>query len=167
MATDEEQARIDKYIWRYTGLKSIRQISEELGIAPDAVMRRRQELRDEIDVLSVQESQHKVLTELQEVAQILRDKLDNVSDERNFSGIANSFVNAMKTVNAELKAMEKRNTDAVDSLNRLRVQELLRLIDLTVAKTLTQIADENDLDESELLAIFQSYLKPAAEELEA
>jgi DNA-binding Lrp family transcriptional regulator len=167
MAENEEQARIDKYIWRYTGVKSIRQISEELGIAPDAVMRRRQELRDEIDVLSVQESQHKVLTELQEVAQILRDKLDNVSDERNFSGIANSFVNAMKTVNAELKAMEKRNTDAVDSLNRLRVQELLRLIDLTVAKTLTQIADENDLDESTLLAIFQSHLKPAAEELEA
>jgi DNA-binding Lrp family transcriptional regulator len=167
MAENEEQARIDKYIWRYTGLKSIRQISEELGIAPDAVMRRRQELRDEIDVLSVQESQHKVLTELQEVAQILRDKLDNVSDERNFAGIANSFVSAMKTVNAELKAMEKRNTDAVDSLNRLRVQELLRLIDLTVAKTLTQIADENDLDESALLAIFQSHLKPAAEELEA
>jgi DNA-binding Lrp family transcriptional regulator len=163
MAENEEQARIDKYIWRYTGLKSIRQISEELGIAPDAVMRRRQELRDEIDVLSVQEKQHKLLTQLEEVAMTMQGKLaDPNLDQRNVAGVANAVTGAVKAASAELRKMESANSNSVQALNQLRVRELISLLQEVVDVSVVEASVRYSLDKDELFDIFNANLTNAA-----
>lgn len=162
----EKNERVDRLIWKNVGVKPIRQIAEELGLPVEKVMQRRRELSEEVDVLTLDEEMHKVLSDWKDVAGIVREKINNVSDERNFSGIINSFNSLNKNIATEIGKLQSRNSGAIEALNQLRVRELLRLIDLTVAKTLKQIADENDLDETNLLAIFQSHLRPAVEEIE-
>lgn len=161
---DERVARI---IWRGVGVKSARQIAAETGLEVDQVIRIRNRLKEEIDVLTVEQKQFRLINQLEEVANSVREKLEDVEDERNYAGLVNAFVNATKTVNVELRALEKKNSGAVEALNELRIRELLRLIDTTVARTLSEISTTYGLDQDELLTVFQSHLKPAAEELES
>ena len=164
--TDELDERSRQIIWRSVGTRSAVQIAKELGVTPEVVLRERQRMRDEIDVLTIEERQFKLLIELESVADFVREKLNNISDERNFSGIANSFVNAVKTINSELKALEKKNSGAVESLNKKRVQELLDLVRETVDITVPQIASEYGIDEDTLFDRFNGNLLEAAKRRE-
>ena len=164
--TEELDERSRQIIWRSVGTRSAVQIAKELGVTPEVVLRERQRMRDEIDVLTIEERQFKLLIELESVADFVREKLNNISDERNFSGIANSFVNAVKTINSELNALEKKNSGAVESLNKKRVQELLDLVRETVDITVPQIASEYGIDEDTLFDRFNGNLLEAAKRRE-
>lgn len=155
--------RILRIIWRNVGVKPIREIAELTGLPPERVMRIRQELRDSIDAISVAEKQFKILTELEAVMNDVRDKIDKVQDERNYAGIVNSFINATKTLNVELRAIEKKNDTAVQSLNALRVRELLNLVNATVVAGVAEIAETHGLDEGDLLEVFNRHLNGEAE----
>lgn len=159
------QARIDRVIWRGIGVKSVRAIAEEAGIKPEEVLRRKGEMLDEIDVLSVAEKRIRIMAELEGMARDARERAARVSDEF-ASGMLNSSVAAMKTVLGELARMEKADNGKVEALNQLRRQEILRLIDSAVRKTFASISAEHGIPEGDLMAEFQSSLTEAARELE-
>lgn len=77
-----------------------------------------------------------------------------------------AWIGALKTILGEMRQIEKSNTGAIDALNQMRIRELMRLIDLTVAKTFAVLTERHGLAEDEMYEIFQGFLKPAAMELQ-
>lgn len=166
MSELEIDDRIDRLIWKSIGRRSLRQVAEETGIPLEQLAFRRTELLDSVDELTVAQKRTKVLADLQEFANKARDDYDNEPDKDKGSKLLTAAIGASKTVLAEWRQMEKQDNSKIEALNSMRVRELLRLIDSTVALTLAEIAREHDLDEAELLGIFQKHLTPAAAELE-
>ena len=160
-----DQDRIDKAIWKSIGIKSVRQIADETGLKPEEVLRRKNELLDEVDVLSIQQKRQRLLIELDGMARDSRDRAANTVDEF-YSGMLNSSVAAIKTMLTELARMERQDSGKIEALNNLRIRELLRLIDVTVARAVTEIANTHDLEEAELMEVFQGHLVEAAREVE-
>lgn len=161
-----DQSRVDELIWKHIGLKSVREISAMAGIKPEEVLRRKNELLDGIDVLSIQQKRQRLLIELDGMARETRERAARVSDEF-FSGAINASTGAIKTMLQELSRMEKQDSGKIEALNQMRVRELLKLVDFTVARSVREIASTHDLDETELMEIFQGHLVEAARELEA
>lgn len=166
MTDVEIDPRIERIVWRALGVKSVRQIAEETGLTPEQIFVIKREMLDAVDVLTVQEKRTKILVAMEQLAQDALERAENASDEFS-AGHFNAARGAMKDMLTEFNRTQKGEQEAIDRLNDMRVRELLRLIDLTVARTLADIASTYDLDEDTLHGIFQSYLKPAAEELEA
>lgn len=161
----EDSERVRKLIWRHMGVRSAREIAEMTGVPPEAILRVKRELLEEVDVLSIQEKRQRIIVELDEMARDARDRAQGMSDEFYSSSIQAS-VAAMRLVLGELKLMEKSDNARVESLNQKRVEELLRLVDTTVASTLREISATYDLDEDDLIQVFQRHLEPAAEAME-
>lgn len=160
-----DQDRIDKAIWKSIGIKSVRQIADETGLKPEEVLRRKNELLDEVDVLSIQQKRQRLLIELDGMARDARKRAEGVIDEY-AAGLWNAATSAVKTMLTELARMEKQDSGKIEALNNLRIRELLRLIDVTVARAVTEIANTHDLEEAELMEVFQGYLVEAAQEVE-
>lgn len=160
-----DQSRVDELIWKHIGLKSVRDIAEMTGLKPEEVLRRKNELLDGIDVLTVREKQARILVELDGMSREMRERARNTVDEF-ASGMVNSAVAALKTMLQQLDRLQKQDDSAVNALNDLRRRELLKLVDATVQKTLTEIAATYDLEKSKLLEIFQGHLVESARELE-
>ena len=169
MSTEIESAdddAISRYVWKRIGKESARDMAKALGVSPDEILRVKRDLAESVDALTVDVQRAKLLRSLQELADDAHERAQNVSDERNYAGIVNAAAGAIDKLLKELRRTGAENSDAVNALNQLRINELLQLIDVTVARTLEDIAIEHDLDESELLGIFQRHLKPVAEELD-
>lgn len=160
-----DQERIDSTIWRNIGIKSVREIAELAGIKPEEVLRRKNELLDEIDVLTVREKQARILVELDGMSREMRERARNTIDEF-ASGMVNSAVAALKTMLQQLDRLKKQDDGEVVTLNLMRQKELMRLVDETVQRSLTEIAATHNLDKQELLGIFQEHLVDAAREIE-
>lgn len=160
-----DQDRIDKAIWKSIGIKSVRQIADETGLKPEEVLRRKNELLDEVDVLSIQQKRQRLLIELDGMARDARKRAEGVIDEY-AAGLWNAATSAVKTMLTELARMERQDSGKIEALNNLRIRELLRLIDVTVARAVTEIASTHDLEEAELMEVFQSHLVEAAREVE-
>lgn len=161
-----DQGRVDELIWKHIGLKSVREISAMAGIKPEEVLRRKNELLDGIDVLSIQQKRQRLLIELDGMAREMRERARGASDEF-AAGMVNASTTNIKTYLQELARMEKADSGKIEALNQLRIRELLRLVDATVARSVREIASTYDLDETELMEIFQGHLVEAARELEA
>lgn len=153
--------RLERIVWKGLGIKSVRQIASETGLAPEEVLRVKNELLDSVDVLTVQQRRQKILVDLQEVAQRVQDDYDSSPMEFR-AGLMNSAVSAMKTILVELNRTQKGEADAISQLNALRVKELLSLIDEVVLVSVQSIAKEHGLDEDELLSVFSENLESAA-----
>lgn len=160
-----DQERVDSIIWKHIGLKSVREIAELCGIKPEAVLRRKNELLDEIDVLSIAEKEARILVELDGMARDAREKAQTISSEF-YAGTINASVSALKTMLSQLDRLKKQDQGKIEALNQLRVKELLRLVDETVARSVREIAATHDLDETELMEVFQGHLVDAARELD-
>ena len=156
---------LDTLISRYIGIKTPREIASMAGVDVADVLRRKTELIDEVDVLSLSEKRAKIMIELQDLARSARDKVDNIDDEF-YAGTVNAIVNAQAKMLQQLEYLEKKDADSVDQLNWMRVRELLRLMDVVVASGVREIASEHGLDEAELSAVFSSKLVEEAERLE-
>lgn len=161
-----DQERVDSIIWKHIGLKSVREIAELCGIKPEAVLRRKNELLDEIDVLSIAEKEARILVELDGMARDMRERAANTIDEY-ASGMINSSVGALKTMLSQLDRIKRQDQGKIEALNQLRVKELLRLVDETVARSVREIAVTHNLEETELMEVFQGHLVDAARELES
>lgn len=166
--TDENviDERLQKIVWRSLGVKSVRQISEETGLNPEQIFAVKREMLDSVDVLTVQEKRTKILVAMEQLAQDALDRADGASDEF-AAGMLNAARGAMKDMLTEFNRASKQDQGAIEQLNQLRVREILRLVDSTVARTLSDISTQYGLDEADLLAIFQGHLKPAAAELDS
>lgn len=161
-----DDTRVDNLIWRYIGQKTVREISELTGLKPEEVLRRKNELLDSVDALSIDEKRQRLLIELDGMARDARDRAKDASDEF-YAGTVNAATGAIKTMLAELARMQKQDSGKIEALNQLRIRELLRLVDATVARSVREIAATHDLDETELMEVFQGHLVEAARELEA
>lgn len=162
---EDSMDRADKIIMRHIGRKPISEIAKLIGWKPEEVMRRKSELINSIDVLTIQEKRAKILYELDEMAAKAREKAESTIDEY-AAGLLNSAAAAMKTVLVELARMEKQDSGAVEKLNQLRVRELMRLVDAVVVSSVREIAATHKLDESELLEVFQEHMVEEARALE-
>lgn len=162
----EIDPRIVETVWKGLGTKSLRAIADETGLSRDQVIRLREELLDSVDVLSEQQARTKLLIELESMVYDAKERAEKAPAEF-YAGMINAAVGAIKAIQAERNRMSKENKDEIERLNQMRIRELLRLIDTTVARTLETIAQDNGLDADELFQVFQDNLKPAAQELEA
>lgn len=161
-----DQSRIDSVIWRNIGVLSVREIAELAGIKPEEVLRRKNELLDGVDVLTVHQKRQRLLIELDGMAREMRDRARGASDEF-AAGMVNASTSNIKTYLQELGRMEKQDSGKIEALNQLRIRELLKLIDSTVARAVTEIATTHKLEEAELMEIFQGHLVESARELES
>jgi DNA polymerase III alpha subunit (gram-positive type) len=165
MTDMEIDPRLEKIVWRSLGMKSVRQISEETGLAPEQIFAIKREMLDSVDVLTVQEKRTKILVAMEQLAQDALDRADGASDEF-AAGMLNAARGAMKDMLTEFNRASKQDQGAIEQLNQLRIREILRLVDGTVARTFAEISETYGIEEDELLSVFQRHLKPAAEELE-
>lgn len=166
--TDEIEIdpRLEKIVWRSLGVKSVRQIAEETGLNPEQIFAVKREMLDAVDVLTIQERRAKILVALEQLAQDALDRAKDSSDEFS-AGHFNAARGAMKDMLTEFNRVSKQDQGAIEQLNQLRLREILRLVDTTVQKTLSEIASIHDLNQFELQAIFQKHLVPTATELDA
>lgn len=146
-------------LWELVGTRTPKQIADELGLPPAEVVRRTREMLESVDVLTVEQQRQKLMIDVGRMARKAEEAFDNSLDERNKSGLLNSAVNAQKEVLRQLEKMETRNAGAVDALNRMRVAELVRLVETAVVDTLSEI-DPANYDEN--MKIFYGYLETAA-----
>lgn len=160
-----DQARIDKAIWENIGIKSVREIADLTGLKPEEVLRRKTDLLEGIDVLTIAEKETRILVELEGMARDMRARAANTIDEY-ASGMINSSVAALKTMLSQLDRLKKQDQGKIEALNALRVKELLRLVDLTTTRAVREIAATHDLEETELMEVFQGHLVDAAREIE-
>ena len=72
-----------------------------------------------------------------------------------------------RSVSADVPVQEKADTSKVESLNAKRVQELVRLVRLTVDASVYELSDRFDLDSDDLFEVFNRNMAIAAEQLEA
>ena len=163
----EIDSRIENIIWRGIGRKSVRKMAEETGLSVERVAQIRTQLIESVDEITLDMKRSKLLADLQDIADTARDDYENADDTDSGSKLLTVAVGAIKTILGEMRQIEKSNSGAIDALNQMRVRELLRLIDVTVSRTLSDIATTYGLEESELQGVFQAHLRPAAEELDA
>lgn len=157
--------RIQKMVWKRLGNTPVRKIAEETGLTREQVIAIREELLDSVDELTINQKRQKFLVELEGISQDARKEAET-ADGRDKGPLYSAAVSAIKTVMAELARMEKTSSQAVESLNALRIRELMRLIDLTVAKTFATLSERHGIEEDEMYEIFQGYLKPVAMEIQ-
>lgn len=160
-----DQERADRIIWRHIGRKPVSEIAKLVSMKPEEVLRRKNELIESVDVLTIHEKRTKLLSELEEIAANAKDRYTNASDEF-AAGLLNSSVAAIKTVLGELNRMEAKSSGEVEKLNNLRIKELLSLVDRVVHTSVRELAEKYDLDESDMLEVFQENLVSAAREID-
>lgn len=157
--------RVDRLIMKNVGVKPVSYIAKLTGLKPEEVLRRKAQLLEEIDVLTVQQKRQKLLINLEEIAQDAMEKSKSINSEF-FAGTLNAAVSAQKVILAEMARIEKNSSDEVVRLNEMRIRELMRLIDATVVSSVREIAATHGLEEAELMEIFQSKLSEEARALE-
>ena len=145
-------------LWELVGTRTPKQIADELGLPPAEVVRRTREMLESVDVLTIEQQRQKLMIDVGRIARKAEEAFDNSLDERNKSGLLNSAVNAQKEVLRQLEKMEVRNADAVDSLNRMRVAELVRLVETAVVDTLAELVP----DREDAMDVFYGYLETAS-----
>lgn len=160
-----DQSRVDEIIWKHVGLKSVREISAMAGIKPEEVLRRKNELLDGVDVLSIQQKRQRLLIELDGMAREARERAQRASDEF-YAGTINASTGAIKTMLAELARMSRQEEGKAEALNALRVREILRLIDEVVTRTFRQVSLEHNIPEEKMMEVFQGHLVEGAQTLE-
>ena len=145
-------------LWEMVGTRTPKQIADELGLPPAEVVRRTREMLESVDILTIEQQRQKLMIDVGRIARKAEEAFDNSLDERNKSGLLNSAVNAQKEVLRQLEKMEVRNAEAVDALNRMRVAELVRLVETAVVDTLAELVP----DREDAMDVFYGYLETAS-----
>lgn len=158
--------RVDRLIWKYIGVKSVRDIAKETGLTPEQVLRRKSELIDSVDVLTVQQKRTKILISLERLAQDAIERAEGTDDEF-YAGMLNAARGSWKDILTELRRVDKNEQEAVNTLNNMRIRELVSLVQDAVNASVPEIAERYGLEESDLFDIFNANLTRAAERRDA
>lgn len=162
---ERDWTRIDRLIIASYGKKTARQLSQETGLSAEELMQRKQELVDSIDEITVQMQIQSLIGDLQDVAEFAKDAAKSSADEFK-AGLLNARVAAIKLLLAQLEKLQRNSNVAVESLNALRLKEIMRLVDATIFKGVEQIAQTYGIDEDELLTVFKETLQIEAEKMD-
>lgn len=163
MSKDEIEIdpRLERIVWKSLGLKSVRQIAEETGLAPEQIFAIKRELYEGVDVLSVEQKKQKLIVMLEEIAHDTKEDYDKAPFEFK-SGLMNSSIAAMKTIMVELNRTSKEDQGRIDTLNSLRARELFSLLQEVVDTSVVEVAAQYELDEEDLFEVFNRNLAKAA-----
>ena len=164
MSTEIESAdddRISSYVWRKIGKESARDMAKALGVSPDEILRVKRELAESVDALTVDVQRAKLLRSLQELADDAHEMSKSTTAEF-YAGTVNASVGAMKTLLVELNRTSKQDSEALNSLNAMRVRELTALMFEVVDATVPLVAERYSIPEDDLFAMFNEALARAA-----
>jgi predicted transcriptional regulator len=154
--------RIDAIIWRYSDVKSTKEIAKLTGLTPAQVHQRKREMYETTDELSIQMERQRLITELRGMSRDARDRAEKASDEF-YAGTLNAAVGAIKAMLVELARMEKQDSSKVDALNQLRVKELVNLIQEVVDVSVNEISEKHGIDADEMFKVFNRRMVEAAQ----
>lgn len=157
-----DQTRVDNIIWRHLGVKPVREIAEMAGVKPDEVLRRKNELLEDIDVLTIAEKRSQLMVKLQEIAAQTQEDYENSPWEFK-AGLMNSSIASMKMILSELSRAERADDSKVEALNQKRIQELVSLIKEVVDVSVREISEKYELDDTELFDVFNARMIEAAQ----
>lgn len=163
---DTDYSALDVLIQRYIRAKTPAQIAEMAGCTPEEVISRAREMRDEIDRITLDESATFLMMSLNRIAaNAERDAEAAGFDQK--GTLYTAAVGAIKESLKQITIIQAENKDAIIELNRKRMVELLRLMDVVVDKGVEEIAATHGLEASELRQVFNSKIELAAMELES
>lgn len=162
---NELDERTQRVIWRGLGVKSARQIAEETGLQPEDVLRIKNSLLEDVDILTINQRRQKVLINLETMAQDAQDQSVKAAPEFK-AGLMNTAVAAMKELARQLVILQTESNTEVATLNQLRVRELMRLVDEAVLLSVKELSVRYDLDEDEMMTVFAENLRKSAERRE-
>lgn len=157
----EVTERLERTIWKRLGNKSTVQIAKETGLDPETVQRVKRELMEGVDDLTIAQKKQKLIIELESIAQDAREEAENATHEFK-AGLYNSAIAGIKAMMVELNRLEKADTTRVDTLNEMRVRELVSLMYEVIDSGVPVIAERYSLDEQELFQVFNEALARAA-----
>jgi hypothetical protein len=161
----ELDPRVQRVIWRGLGTKSPKQIAADTGLTPEDVIRIKNQMLEEVDVLTVHQRRQKILVNLEQLANEAWDRASTADPEFQ-AGLFNTAVAAQKELVRQLVALQAEASGEVERLNEMRVRELLRLIDEAVLLSVKELSIVHGLDEDEMMSVFNTNLKKAAERRE-
>lgn len=161
----ELDERTQRIIWRGLGTKSAKQIASETGLEPEQILRLKNEMLEEVDILTVTQRRQKVLVNLETLANEAHESASTALPEFK-AGLLNTAVAAQKELVRQLAVLQAEDNTKVDALNELRMRELLRLVDEAVLLSVKELAVRHELDEDDMMAVFSENLKRAAERRE-
>lgn len=164
---DLDDERINRAIRKgLMSSKTVRQMAEETGLKPEEVLRKKTEVLEGVDVLTIQEKRAMFMMELSDMSREVRERAKGATDEY-FAGMINASTANIKLLLGELTRMEKADSGKIDALNEMRRQEILRLIEIAVKKTFKTVSSTHGVEEDEMMTVFQGALFEAAQEIEA
>lgn len=161
MTDMEIDPRLETIVWKSLGLKSVRQISEETGLAPEQIFSIKRELLDAVDELTIAEKRTKILVTLESMAQDAIERSAGASDEF-AAGLLNAARGALKDSLTELARLSKLDDEKIVALNELRRKEIVRLYTSVVDAGVTELAETHGIPEDELFAVFNRHLQEEA-----
>lgn len=169
VATVDQEA-LDAQLMRMVGHKSTSEIAKELGMAPHEVRVRINEMFDNIDILTIQQQRSKLLITLNRIVDQASQRIDSIGgqvDDREYAAILNASTSAINVHLRELARLEKADTTQIETLNNLRVQELLRLMDAVVTSSVEELVETHDtVDYEEVMALFRDKLREEAAKID-
>lgn len=155
--------RIDRLIRKgLMSSKTVRQMAEETSLTPAEVLRKKTDVLEGVDVLTIQEKRSLFLMELSDMAREVRERAGRTIDEY-YAGMINAATGNIKTMLTELARMEKTDNSKVEALNQKRVAELVSLMREVIDISVVEVAAKYKLDESELFEVFNRRMREAAE----
>lgn len=162
----EDFSELDRIIQQYITVRTPREIADMVGTTPERVIKRAQELKDEIDALTLEEQITFLMFRLNRIAADAENDAKLAGYEFK-GGLYSAATSAIKESLRQIGTLKKENDDRVEALNQKRLQELLRLFDVIVARGVAQISKTYGLDEKALTEVFQENILAAAKEVES
>lgn len=160
---DLDDERINRAIRKgLMSSKTVRQMAEETGLKPEEVLRKKTEVLEGVDVLTIQEKRALFMMELSDMSREVRERATNAKDEF-YAGMINASTANIKLMFGELTRMEKADTGKVEALNQKRVAELVSLMREVIDVSVVEIAAKYSLDEQDLFDVFNRRMAEAAQ----
>ena len=157
---------LDKAIRQFYGRRTPRHIAERVGVLPEDVIRRAQEMTDEADAISIEAGIYLLMGRLNDIAADAQSDAASATDSRDKAGLYSAAVSAITQSLKQLNVLKKENDSAVVELNNQRVLELLRLFDVIVSRGAKQLSESHGLKEEDIKEVFMNNITIAAKELD-
>lgn len=167
LATQEIDERTRNQVIRYLGTKTIRQISELVGVPPETVLRIKQDIVDSMDALTVDEHVAKSFADLQSIVSMALSEFRSTDDLRSKAPLLSAAITSIKTTLQMLEKWQAKNQVAKDTLNNKRRTELITVVSRTNELTAEALDDGKPHNREEIMAVMMSSLLTAAAEMEA
>lgn len=170
IAIADVDERTRKVIWKGMTTKSVTELSELTGLTRENVITIRNSMLEAVDALTIDQERQKIMVELHQVAERAKEEFESTQDARSKAPLLSAHISAMKLLLTQLKELEKSGNSQVESLNELRRNELVALMNATVNNGVMDLAAKYDWsteETQEVFAVFNDRLAEEARKMDA